>query len=111
MTTKTVYEWLNQCENNQFGRVRAYAIFRTGEAESYCGKIQVAYPKDGAGILRVFLWDFGNKIQMGTAGGYGYDKLSAALRGLKFQGITLQDYSPNWETQLKDAGYTLIQVV
>lgn len=111
MTKKTVYEWLDQCNYNQFRRVAAFAIFRTNEPDSYCGKIQVAYPKDGAGTLRAFLWDFGNEIQMGTAGGYGYDKLSAALRGMKFNGIVLEDNPTDWRNQLKDAGYTVIQVV
>lgn len=108
MNNEKVMSWLDKCEKGVFNRVRAIAIFKDG---SYIGKMQVAYPKDGAGTLRVFLWDFGNNIQMGTAGGYGYDKLSAALRGLKFQGIEFQDHPENWEIQLREAGYQAVTVI
>lgn len=109
MAKKSVYEWLRQCENNQWSRTRGIVILDKNNV--YVGKILVAYPKDGAGTLRAFLWDFGNDIQMGTAGGYGYDKLSAALRGMTFRGITLQDHPENWEIQLRQAEYNIITVV
>lgn len=51
------------------------------------GKILFAYPKDGAGILRASMWDFTNyerEVQNGRATGYGYDKKSAAISGMKF---------------------------
>ena len=108
MTKKTVYEWLDDLDRTLWSRCKAIIILKNGE---YVGKILVAYPKDGAGILRAFLFDFGNTLQMGTAGGYGYDKLSAALRGMTFRGITLEDHPTNWERQLAAAGYDVISVL
>ena len=105
---KSVYEWLDQIDRTTWARSKAIAILKNGE---YVGKILVAYPKDGAGTLRAFLFDSGNTPQMGTAGGYGYDKLSAALRGMTFQGITLKDHPHNWEQQLAAAGYDVISIL
>jgi hypothetical protein len=76
------------------------------------GKIKVAYPADGAGRLRVWVWDcIGSDVQYGTASGGGYDKLSAALSGLTFDGLTLTDHPQNWESQLREAGYTIISAI
>ena len=73
------------------------------------GKIIGAYPSDGAGRLHVSLWDYtqdgGTQVQDGSAAGYGYNKLAAALSGLKFAGITLQDEPSCWVYQLLEAGY------
>jgi hypothetical protein len=76
-----------------------------------CGTIKIAYPKDGAGILRVVLHEHEEDPQIGTAGGYGYDKLSAALQGMTFAGITFQDHPENWEIQLRNAGYSVYGVL
>lgn len=76
------------------------------------GKIKVLHPADGAGPLRVFVWDCkGTDLQMGTASGYGYDKLSAALQGIVFDGVTLTDHPQNWKSQLEEAGYTIVQAI
>lgn len=76
-----------------------------------CGTIKIAYPKDGAGRMTVILHEHGFPPQIASAGGFGYDKLSAALRGLKFAGITLEDYPKNWEIQLREAGYNVYSVL
>lgn len=76
------------------------------------GKIKISYPADGMGKLQVFVWDcIGNDLQYGWASGCGYDKLSAALAGLKFDNITFTDHPVNWEMQLREAGYTVIQAI
>ena len=106
--TKAVYDWLRSCDETNWSRAGAKIILKDGE---YVGKINIAFPKDGAGLLRVFLWDFGNEIQMGTAGGFGYDKITAALRGMKFRELVFQDHPENYEIQLKNAGYYLITVL
>jgi hypothetical protein len=76
-----------------------------------CGTIKIAYPKDGAGRMTVILHEHGFEPQISSAGGYGYDKLSAALCGLKFAGITLEDHPHNWEKQLHDAGYNVYSIL
>lgn len=76
-----------------------------------CGTIKIAYPKDGAGRMTVILHEHGFFPQIASAGGFGYDKLSAALRGLTFAGITLEDHPNNWEIQLRDAGYNVYSVL
>lgn len=81
------------------------------------GKILVKHSKDGAGPLEVFLWDWSDfkgrvpDIQYGRASGYGYDKLAAALSGLQFSGVTLQDHPKGWKESLKDAGYEYQQLI
>ena len=73
-----------------FQRAGVYVILdaQEGKINTMSGKLLVAYPKDGAGILRASLWDFtpinGRDVQNGRATGYGYDKLSAAIDGMKF---------------------------
>lgn len=85
------------------------------------GKILFAYPRDGAGILRVSMWDFTNRereVQDGHVSGYGYDKKSAAISGMKFgkgdrefrlkcDGTGMQDA----EAQFAAHGYLLQWVV
>ena len=41
----------------------------------------------------------------------GYDKLSAALGGIKWGELTFTDHPVNWEIQLRKAGYTVVQAV
>ena len=68
-------------------RAGAYVIHDMSTGK-FAGKILVAYPKDGAGMLRAALWDFtpehGRDVQNGHANGYGYDKLGAALDSMRF---------------------------
>jgi len=53
-------------------------------------RIVTQYPKDGAGTLKVVVYDFGDGSDprhetrrfYATAGGYGYDKLAACLDGM-----------------------------
>lgn len=65
-------------------RAGAYVIHDMSTGK-FAGKILVAYPKDGAGMLRAALWDFtpehGRDVQNGHANGYGYDK--SARKGLR----------------------------
>lgn len=99
-----------------WNRVSAYVIidqFGTGGDCNKFGKVKVIHPADGAGALKVFVWDCtgDNGLQMGTASGYGYDKLSAAMCGIKFDDIEFTDHPTNWEMQLRQAGYTVIQAI
>ena len=57
------------------------------------------YPRDGAGTLRVAVTDWGKRTPSGEpahyinkAGGYGYDKRTAALDGCTVGGVELGDH-------------------
>lgn len=64
-------------------------------------RIVTQYPKDGAGTLKVVVYDFGNGTDpqhstdrfYATAGGCGYDKLAACLDGVTIGGVELGDHS------------------
>lgn len=104
-----------------WNRVSAYVIIApgacnttpTGFYSKSIGKIKVIHPADGMGILKVFAWDCSgnNGLQIGQASGCGYDKLSAAMEGLKFDDIVFTDHPKNWEMQLREAGYTIVQAI
>lgn len=88
---------------------RVVAILKDGKI---VGKILGAFSTQGQGRLYVSLWDWTEDgghpgVQEGSAKGYGYDKFSAALTGMKFAGVTLQDHPRNWETQLREAGFVV----
>ena len=108
-------------ERPALNRAGVYVIhdMKTGK---YAGKILFAYPKDGAGILYVSLWDFtperGRDVQNGRATGYGYDKQSAALDSMRFgnhdQEFTLNCDSTGMESareQFAVHGYILQWVI
>lgn len=46
----------------------------------------------GNSRVLVNIWQHGEEMQSGTASGYGYDKLTAALAGLKIDGHELTDH-------------------
>ena len=60
-----------------FPYVSAYAI--VGKKGERVGSIAFKFPRDGAGRLWVYLHIFGVTMVRGMAGGYGYDKQSAAM--------------------------------
>jgi hypothetical protein len=60
-----------------FARTAAYVIAKDGER---VGTIAFKYPQDGAGRLWVYVHYFGHTMARGYAGGYGYDKASAAVQ-------------------------------
>jgi hypothetical protein len=58
-----------------FARVSAFVILRNGERVA---TIAFKFPADGAGRLYAYVHWFGTAMVRGHAGGYGYDKRSAA---------------------------------
>jgi len=70
-------------------------------------RVYVRYPRDGMGSLRALLCDCSdpnglNAWQCGSAAGYGYDKLTAALSGGTIGDVTIGDHcdpngNPTWE--------------
>ena len=62
-------------------RVAAYALMLEGDI---VGRVIVAFPEDGAGIVRASVAAFQGSLSTfdrmsGSAGGYGYDKRSTAV--------------------------------
>lgn len=92
------------------GELYAAILYKGAQA----GRVSVKYPRDGAGTLRlaVSFWGgpFGSLSSRGTAGGYGYDKLSAAFAdALEGAGIRTGFSGCGMETVerfLKAHGYT-----
>ena len=67
----TIYDM----HDKAFPRVSAYVIARNGERVA---TLAFKFPADGAGRLHCFLHWAGLEMVRGYAGGYGYDKLTAA---------------------------------
>ena len=59
-----------------FARVSAYVILRNGERVA---TIAFKFPADGAGRLYAYVHWLGVPMVRGFAGGYGYDKRTAAV--------------------------------
>ena len=59
-----------------FSHVSAYVILKDGERVA---TIALKYPKDGAGRLYAYVHYIGLEMVRDYAGGYGYDKRSAAI--------------------------------
>lgn len=59
-----------------FARVSAYVVMSQGERVA---TIAIKYPADGAGRLWAYVHFLGSPMVRAYAGGYGYDKTSAAV--------------------------------
>lgn len=82
-------------------------------------RIVTVRPVDGAGTLRVAVTDWGVQgtgnpaHYVGKAGGYGYDKRTAALAGATVAGIQLGDHCdhagrPTLDRVVYDNGLTML---
>src|SRR5271157_1905018 len=70
-------------------RAGAYVIVdledRKSGVSGVVGKILFSYPKDDAGVLYASMYFTGNYgVQDGKASGFGYDKESTAINGMRF---------------------------
>lgn len=108
-----VYRLLDKAEAGPWKRAAAFIVLRGAE---HVATVRVAYPADGAGRLRVFVWtddaDGKPQILAGSATGYGYCKLSAAMHGMTIAGVRLDcnGTGGQWR-QLREAGFTVIQAL
>ena len=71
-TASTIYDQ----HDKHFAHVSAYVIAKDGERVA---TVALRYPKDGAGRLHAYVHWLGAPMSHGWAGGYGYDKGSAAV--------------------------------
>lgn len=120
-----------------FPQVTAYVITLNGERVA---TIAFKHPRDGAGRLYVYVHWLGTPMVRGWAGGYGYDKHSAACvhamsrvkgpRGADtpeawlneqgrrsgvgytaFYSALANDGGSTWDTRLRNAGFDVLQAV
>jgi hypothetical protein len=108
-----------------FAKVSAFVILKGGERVA---TVAIKFPADGAGRLWAYVHLIGLEMVRGHAGGYGYDKRSAAVsaaiqripfadnnhdaltRGA-FQGAAAAMDSDDWTRALEKAGFTVLQAV
>jgi hypothetical protein len=109
---------LIQSEDTAWCRVEAYIIVKpidVANPKIQYGKIKVAYPVSGEGILQVWVWDTEGFAGYGKAKGGGYDKLNAALSEIVYDGERmvheLHKASNEWDINLRRRGYEVIQAV
>lgn len=105
-------------------RISAYVILnkpqKGRDLPPIAGKILVLRSREGMGRLTVNLYDWaipseGSEVYYGWSTGCGYDKLSAALDGLKFGEHVFLDLGGDnlktWDEQLRAWGYDSRQVI
>lgn len=109
-------------------RTGAAAILHNGQ---HVANITIAFPADGAGRLYAYVHWIGTQMVRGSANGYGYDKRSAAIASAATKYLSewhkvANDGTPNtanlfwntisvdrgqeWNSRLRDAGFTVCQV-
>lgn len=115
---------------NAFKHVSAYVILKDGERVA---TVAFKFPRDGAGRLWAYVHWIGTEMVRGHAGGYGYDKRSAAVANAArkmidpkmqdgrplpmannyrgFIAALLPDDGHYWDNRLRDAGFTVLQAV
>ena len=99
-------------------RTSVWVILHSGEL---AGRIITAWPNDGAGRVRMAVSIYGGPLKqdetlLGQAGGYGYDKESAAFQeALDRHGLASADLSGRGMGAVRDwfasEGYDLRQVL
>lgn len=139
MTRQPIYDQ----HDKAFAQVSAFVVMKEVRAKDDTGTIfeRVAtiafkFPRDGAGRLYCYLHVLGLPMVRGMAGGYGYDKRSAAFEdaakrqcGVKLEKWQTSDYAEeyrlaglmrdsfnergghDWEANLRHAGFTVLKAV
>ena len=108
-----------------FPQVSAYVVSEGGKRMA---TIAFKFPKDGAARLWAYVHWLGTEMVRGYAGGYGYDKQTAAVesavaklavspteaspaRREAFQAALSNCGGYGWERRLRDAGFEVWQAV
>jgi hypothetical protein len=125
--SNTIYDQ----HDKAFANVSAFIVMNGNERVA---TIAFKFPKDGAGRLSCFLHVLGLPMVKGNAGGYGYDKKSAAFRDaaekqcqVKLESWQTSDYAAEYAVaakirdclnnghsfndDLREAGFTVYQAV
>lgn len=109
-----------------FSHVSTYAILKDGVPVA---KVALKFPKDGAGRLWAYVHWIGCEMVRSYAGGYGYDKRSAAVQnagvafqvskawsekgmdanGIEFINALREMGGKDWTHALQDAGFVVFQ--
>ena len=108
-----------------FPHVSAFVIMRDGKQVA---TVAIKYPRDGAGRLYAYVHWLGVPMVRGYAGGYGYDKITAACASAARKIERLQDSDNaywqdafiqalemdgghNWDATLRAASFDVLQAV
>ena len=115
-----------------FAKVSAFVILKDGERVA---TVAIKFPADGAGRLWAYVHWLGLEMVRGHAGGYGYDKRTAAVSGAAINAIAAhkhdekteatpelearrafflaaaRDAGDDWTRALEKAGFTVLQAV
>jgi hypothetical protein len=107
-----------------FAKTAAYVIVHEGERVA---TIAFKFPSDGAGRLWAYVHWTGLKMVRGYAGGFGYDKRSAACANaarntgqnwgpsgkwmFAFWQALARDGGQTWDSALREAGFDVWQAV
>ena len=106
-----------------FANVSAFVILKGAERVA---TVAIKFPKDGAGRLYAYVHWIGTEMVRGMAGGYGYDKRTAAVSNAAEKldvpvehksahadfAVSLRDPDGrDWTRKLEDAGFTVLQAV
>jgi hypothetical protein len=116
-----------------FRHVSAFLVLYKGERVA---SVAIKYPRDGAGRLWAYTHWYGTDMVRGFAGGYGYDKASAAVEKtaramakrkkdpakrphsgddlhayLLFLAVLERTGGTRWDDALRRAGFTVHQAV
>lgn len=116
--TANVYD----LHDKAFAKVSAYIVVKGGERVA---TIAFKFPKDGAGRLFAYVHWIGTEMVRGFAGGYGYDKRTAACANATRKAVTAnagddclsfwqalsRDTGDYWYAQLRKAGFEVWQAV
>jgi hypothetical protein len=103
-----------------FSNVSAFVALKNGEKVA---TIAFKFPRDGAARLYVYVHWIGDEMVRGFAGGWGYDKRSAACysamsrmsasgeRAEFVQALREGHDGAGWDTCLRNAGFEVLQAV
>lgn len=97
----------------------SWVVYATADTEgnphiAQIARVIVVHPVDGAGRLRVLVSDWGPfwrdepvRHQYGWAGGYGYDKLSAAVQGMTIGGKAILNDGHSLRLTVRKMGFRM----